>query len=59
MDFVEQTLESKALMDRVAEELTTEERHLVELELMILEQVADWEAGAPDAPQAPSEENEN
>ena len=47
MGFVEQTMENPQLMERVTRGLTTEERHLVELELMILEQVADLEPGAP------------
>ena len=47
MGFVEQTMENPHLMERVTRGLTTEERHLVELELMILEQVADLEPGAP------------
>lgn len=43
MEFMEQSLESPDLMRRLVEDLTLEEKHLVHLELMIMEQVADWE----------------
>ena len=39
MEFTEQTLESPDLMKRLVTGLTTHEKHLVELELMIIEQV--------------------
>ncbi len=45
MEFIEQTMDSPSLMDRVVSGLTKEEKHLVQLELMIMEQVADWEVG--------------
>lgn len=43
MEFMQQTLDCPDLMARVVNDLTTEEKHLVHLELMIMEQVADWE----------------
>ena len=39
MEFTEQTLESPDLMSRLVQDMTTHEKHLVELELMIIEQV--------------------
>ncbi len=57
MGFVAQAMESEELMESLTRGLTKEERHLVELELMILEQVGDWEAGAPGAPAAGARED--
>lgn len=45
MRFMQQTLDSPDLMARVCAPLKKEEKNLVELELMIMEQVADWEIG--------------
>ncbi len=47
MEFVQQTVDNQDMLDSLVRGATKEERHLVELELMILEQVADWEGGAP------------
>ncbi len=43
MEFIEQVLETPDLMTSLVTGLTVEEKHLVHLELMIMEQVADWE----------------
>jgi len=43
MRFMQQTLESPDLMNRVCGPLKKEERSLVEMKLMVMEQVADWE----------------
>ena len=43
MKFMQQTVESPDLMARICQPLKKEEKNLVELELMIMEQVADWE----------------
>ncbi len=47
MDFVEQAMEAPELMASLAAGLTKEEKHLVELELMILEQVGDLDSAPP------------
>jgi hypothetical protein len=44
MEFMQQTLESPALVKRLEAELPdVEEKHLLHLEMMVMEQVADWE----------------
>lgn len=43
MDFMNQCLENQELLDRLTDGLELEEKHLVHLELMIMEQVEDWE----------------
>ena len=43
MEFMQQTLDNPDLMEKVTKTLTVEEKHLVHLELMVMEQVADWE----------------
>jgi len=43
MRFMQQTLNSPDLKNRIAKPLTNLERNLIDLELMIMEQVADWE----------------
>ena len=45
MDFMNQCLETPDLLAKATEGLTLEEKHLVYLELMIMEQVEDWEMG--------------
>merc|ERR1712209_385893 len=45
MEFMEQALDKPDLLAQVTQGLTLEEKHLVYLELMIMEQVADWEIG--------------
>ena len=45
MDFMNQCLETPDLLERVTEGLCLEEKHLIYLELMIMEQVEDWEQG--------------
>ena len=45
MDFMNQCLETPDLLVRVTEDLCLEEKHLIYLELMIMEQVEDWEMG--------------
>lgn len=45
MEFMQQCLDSPDLLDRVTEGLTNQEKHLINLELLIMEQVADWEVG--------------
>ncbi len=42
---MEQALDKPDLLDQVTEGLILEEKHLVYIELMIMEQVADWEVG--------------
>ena len=43
MEFMQQCLDKPDLMEKVVKPLDLEEKHLVHLELMIMEQVADWE----------------
>jgi len=43
MRFMQQTLESPDLKNKICNVMKLEEKHLVDLELMIMEQVADWE----------------
>eukprot|EP00090_Calanus_glacialis_P027047 TRINITY_DN4255_c0_g1_i1.p1 TRINITY_DN4255_c0_g1~~TRINITY_DN4255_c0_g1_i1.p1 ORF type:complete len:575 (-),score=153.79 TRINITY_DN4255_c0_g1_i1:116-1840(-) len=43
MRFMQQTLNSPDLKERICKPIKLEERHLVDLELMIMEQVQDWE----------------
>ena len=43
MDFMNQCLESPDLLERATNGITIEEKHLIYLELMIMEQVEDWE----------------
>ena len=43
MDFMNQCLESPDLLDRATQGISIEEKHLIYLELMIMEQVEDWE----------------
>merc|ERR1712013_193803 len=43
MRFLQQTLNSPDLKNRITKPMKLQERHLVDLELMIMEQVADWE----------------
>jgi len=43
MRFMMQTLNSPDLKNRISKPMRLEERHLVDLELMIMEQVQDWE----------------
>jgi len=43
MRFMQQTLNSPDLKNRIGKPLRPEERNLIDLELMIMEQVADWE----------------
>ena len=43
MEFMQQCLDKPDLMEKVVKPLSLEEKHLVHLELMIMEQVADWE----------------
>ena len=45
MEFMEQTLDKPDLLAQVTQGLKLQEKHLVYLELMIMEQVADWEIG--------------
>ena len=45
MELMEQTIESPDLMAKLTEGLPTHEKHLIHLELMIMEQVQDWEYG--------------
>jgi len=45
MEFMEQTLDKQDLLAQVGQGLRPEEKHLIYLELMIMEQVADWEIG--------------
>ena len=45
MELMEQTIESPDLMATLTEGLPTHEKHLIHLELMIMEQVQDWEYG--------------
>jgi len=45
MEFMEQCLDKQDLLAQVGQGLRTEEKHLIYLELMIMEQVADWEVG--------------
>ena len=45
MEFMEQSLDKPDLLAQVTQGLKLEEKHLVYLELMIMEQVADWEIG--------------
>ena len=42
---MEQTLDKPDLLAQVTQGLKLQEKHLVYLELMIMEQVADWEIG--------------
>lgn len=42
---MEQSLDKPDLLAQVTQGLKLEEKHLVYLELMIMEQVADWEIG--------------
>ena len=43
MDFMNQCLESPDLLERATAGIEIEEKHLIYLELMIMEQVEDWE----------------
>merc|ERR1712128_296689 len=43
MRFMQQTLNSPDLKNRICKPMKLEEKHLVDLELMIMEQVQDWE----------------
>jgi len=43
MRFMQQTLSSPDLKDKICKPMKLEEKHLVDLELMIMEQVQDWE----------------
>ena len=45
MEFMEQCLDKQDLLAQVGQGLRIEEKHLIYLELMIMEQVADWEVG--------------
>jgi hypothetical protein len=45
MEFMEQCLDKQDLLAQVGQGLRIEEEHLIYLELMIMEQVADWEVG--------------
>ncbi len=45
MEFMEQALDKPDLLEQVTEGLKLEEKHLIYIELMIMEQVADWEIG--------------
>ena len=45
MEFMEQALESPDLLKQLTEGIPIREKHLVHLELMIMEQVQDWEVG--------------
>ena len=42
---MEQCLDKQDLLAQVGQGLRIEEKHLIYLELMIMEQVADWEIG--------------
>ena len=42
---MEQCLDKQDLLAQVGQGLRIEEKHLIYLELMIMEQVADWEVG--------------
>ena len=50
-----QCLETPDLLERVTEGLCIEEKHLIYLELMIMEQVEDWEMGIGKTNQESSE----
>ena len=43
MDFMNQCLETPDLLERATQGIPIEEKHLIYLELMIMEQVEDWE----------------
>ena len=43
MDFINQCLESPDLLERATSGISIEEKHLIYVELMIMEQVEDWE----------------
>ena len=43
MEYCRQTMDSPDLMDKLTRDLNEREKHLMQLELMILEQVSDWE----------------
>jgi len=43
MRFMQQTMEAPDLRTKIGKPLRKEEQHLIDLELMIMEQVADWE----------------
>ena len=45
MDFMNQCLENPELLSKATHGLSLEEKHLIYLELMIMEQVEDWEIG--------------
>ena len=45
MEFMEQSLDKQDLLAQLGQGLRIEEKHLIYLELMIMEQVADWEVG--------------
>ena len=45
MDFMNQCLESPDLLSKATSGITVEEKHLIYIELMIMEQVEDWEVG--------------
>ena len=51
MEFMEQSLDKPDLLAQVTQGLKLQEKHLVYLELMIMEQVADWEIGVGRAEQ--------
>ena len=45
MDFMNQCLENSDLLAKATSGISVEEKHLIYLELMIMEQVEDWEVG--------------
>eukprot|EP00094_Tigriopus_californicus_P001703 TCALIF_01648-PA protein Name:"Protein of unknown function" AED:0.01 eAED:0.10 QI:51/0.5/0.66/1/1/1/3/0/582 len=45
MEFMEQVLEAPDLLKQLTDGIPKEEKHLIHLELMIMEQVQDWEFG--------------
>ena len=45
MDFMNQCLNNSELLEKATNGITVEEKHLIYLELMIMEQVEDWEIG--------------
>ena len=45
MEFMEQCLDKQDLLAQLGQGIRIEEKHLIYLELMIMEQVADWEVG--------------
>ena len=45
MDFMNQCLENSDLLEKATSGISVEEKHLIYLELMIMEQVEDWEVG--------------